>query len=239
MKVRSVFLACLTFLGLSFRNLMFFKNFMPFRNLIKFKGSFKSWLFRQESKQVAQKSLCLVLGLFWGLMLSAVLFVAPGTTPAWAGLNDDRYEGNIFPLYAGNGSLVPPRITLAEARQRQLPALLVFYIDDSADCKKYSSVVSQLDSFYGRAAGFIPISVDAIPPQSQYEPTEPGYYYGGFVPQTVLLDGEGKVVLNQKGAIAFETVDDAFRQVFNLLPRSESVELKRRQVNEVNTELVQ
>ncbi|NBD32643.1 MAG: thioredoxin family protein, partial [Cyanobacteria bacterium] len=27
---------------------------------------------------------------------------------AIAGLDDDRYDGNIFALYAGNGSLVPP-----------------------------------------------------------------------------------------------------------------------------------
>ncbi|NET54244.1 MAG: thioredoxin family protein, partial [Merismopedia sp. SIO2A8] len=36
-----------------------------------------------------------------------------GTPPALAGLDDDRFDGNIFALYGGNGSLVPPRITLA------------------------------------------------------------------------------------------------------------------------------
>ncbi|HEY9643419.1 MAG TPA: thylakoid membrane photosystem I accumulation factor [Coleofasciculaceae cyanobacterium] len=179
----------------------------------------------------SRASVGLVLGL-----VGCVLLWAP---PAWASLTDDRYDGNIFPLYAGNGSLVPPRVTLVESLQLQSPTLLVFYVDDSVDCKLYSSVVSQLDSFYGRAANFVPINVDAIPLKSSYEPTDPGYYYQGFVPQTVLLDQSGKVVFNEKGAIPFEKVDDAFRQVFDLLPRSESVELKRRQVNEVNTELTQ
>lgn len=185
---------------------------------------------RQSGKApYGRKALGLALGLACWLLAAPVAF---------ASLTDDRFDGNIFPLYAGNGSLVPPRITLAESLQRQIPTLIVFYIDDSADCKRYSAVVTQLDALYGRAASFVPIGVDSIPSQSKYDLTEPGYYYKGYVPQTVLLDQSGKVVFDENGAIAFEKVDDAFRTVFNLLPRSESVELKRRQVNEVNTELV-
>jgi hypothetical protein len=159
------------------------------------------------------------------------------SSPAEAVLTDDHFDGNIFPLYAGNGSLVPPRVSLAETLQQHRPALLVFYADDSSDCKTYVSVVSQLDSFYGRAANIIPVIVDAIPPKASYEPTEAGYYYKGYLPQTVVLDSEGKVALDANGVLPFEQVDDVLRQVFNLLPRSESVELKRRPVNEVNTEL--
>lgn len=167
--------------------------------------------------------------------VACVLLVA--ASPALAGLTDDRYDGDIFALYAGNGSLVPPRVTLEQALQRDRPTLLVLYTDDSSDCKAYASVVSQLQAFYGRAANLLAIRVDSIMPKPAYEPTEPGYYYQGVVPQTVLFDRSGKVVLNEKGAIAFERVDDTFREVFNLLPRSESVELKRRPVNEINTEL--
>lgn len=158
--------------------------------------------------------------------------------PAWAGLTDDRFDGNIFPLYAGNGSLVPPKVTLAESFKRDKPTLVVFYVDDSSDCKEFVAVVNQLDSFYGRAADFIAMTVDAIAPQEHYEPTDLGYYYKGLVPQTVLFNQAGEVVLNETGTIPFERIDDKFREVFNLLPRSESVELKRRQVNEINTELV-
>lgn len=186
-------------------------------------------LFHSRRKFLSTLLLSLILG------LSCLLI---GTAPALAGLNDDRYDGNIFPLYAGNGSLVPPRVTLAEGLQQGRATLLVFYIDDSSDCKKYSSVVSQLDAFYGRAADFVPVDVDAIPIKPTYNSVEPGYYYEGVVPQTVLFDQSGKVVLNAKGAVPFEQVDEVFRNVFDLLPRSESVELKRRQINEVNTELV-
>ena len=170
------------------------------------------------------------------VMIVGLLLATPA---AWATLTDDHFDGNIFPLYAGNGSLVPPRVTLVEAFQHDRPTLLVYYVDDSKDCKRYVSVVSQLDAFYGRAANFIPIAADSIPAQASYTPMEPGHYYEGFVPQTVLLDQSGKVVFNEKGAIAYEKVDDVFRKVFDLLPRSESVELKRRQINEVNTELVE
>lgn len=160
-----------------------------------------------------------------------------GTPAALAGLNDDRFDGNIFVLYAGNGSLVPPSLTLAESLKREKPALLVFYVDDSSDCKRYTTVVSQLQAPYGRAASFIPVDIDSLPLKSTYKPTEAGYYYEGLVPQTVLIDQKGKVVLNETGQVAYERVDDAFREVFDLLPRAKSVELKRRTVNEFNTEL--
>lgn len=177
------------------------------------------------------------------VLLSLVAFLSClwiiGTPSALAGLNDDKFDGNIFALYAGNGSLVPPRVTLTESLSRERPSLLVFYLDDSRDCKQYAAVVSQLQAPYGRAANFLPISIDSIPLKSKYEPTEPGYYYQGLVPQTVLLDQKGKVVLNVTGQVPYEQVDDAFRKVFDLLPRSESVELKRRAFNEFNTELVE
>ncbi len=185
----------------------------------------KSW-----RRLVAKCLLILTIG------LGCLLF--GDTQPALAKFDNDTFDGNIFVLYAGNGSLVPPKVTLAQSLKRDKPTLLVFYTDDSSDCKQYATVVSSLQAFYGRATDFIPISVDAIAPKSTYTPDEPGYYYSGFVPQVVLFDQSGKIVLNEKGQVPFERVDDAFRKVFNLLPRSESVELKQRAINEFNTELV-
>jgi hypothetical protein len=171
-------------------------------------------------------------------IFSISIVILMGTPNALANLNDDHYDGNIFPLYAGNGYLVPPKVTLAQSLKSKIPTVLVLYTDDSRDCKTFAPVVSQIDAYYGRAADIIAISVDSIPPKDHYEPTEPGYYYKGFVPQTVVFDESGKVLLNEVGNIAYEKVDDTLRDVFNLLPRSESVELKRRLVNEINTELV-
>lgn len=174
-----------------------------------------------------------------GLVLLVASFVLFTNSPALAGINDDRYDGNIFVIYAGNGSLVPPKFSLSKTLQRKQPALLVFYVEDNSDCKQYAQIVSQLQAYYGRAASIIPVNVDAIPVKSSYQPSEPGYYYKGVVPQVVILDQDGKVVFDGKGQVEYERVDDVLRDVFDLLPRSESVELKRRSYNEFNSELTQ
>ncbi len=175
----------------------------------------------------------------WVIGFVAVVLISTiAAAPAWAGLTDDRFDGDIFALYAGNGSLVPPKSTLADSMRQKKPVLLVFYTDDSSDCKQYSLVVSQTQAFYGRVINILAIRVDSLPVKDRFEPTEAGYYYKGFVPQTLIFDQAGKVVLNETGAIEYEKIDDEFRKIFDLLPRSESATLKRRVVNEINTELV-
>jgi len=172
-----------------------------------------------------------------GIAICTVLLF--NTSPAWAGFDDDHFDGNIFALYGGNGSLVPPVVKLSDSLSQKRPALLVFFLDDSRDCKQFASTVSELQRYYGRAADFMPINVDTLLPDKKYTPEDPGYYYKGYVPQTVIIDQSGKVALDVNGLVPFETVDDEFREVFNLLPRSESVELRRRAFNEFNTELVE
>lgn len=174
-------------------------------------------------------------GLLIACVLLAIGLIAPAAS---ASLLDDRFDGNIFALYAGNGSLVPPQLTLAQSFKGERPTILTFYIEDSQDCKQFSAIISQLQAYYGRAADIIPINVDAIPVQSSYSIDEPGYYYSGKVPQTLIFDASGKKVLDVVGRATFEQFDDQLREVFNLLPRSESVELRRRPFNEVNAELV-
>ena len=171
------------------------------------------------------------------LLVLGCLFVL-GMPSALAGINDDRYDGNVFVLYGGNASLVPAKITLEKSLQQSDRAtLLVLYLDDCSDCKQYAPVVSRLQAFYGRATYIIPVNVDTIPPKSSFAPTEPGYYYKGVVPQVVLFDRAGKIVLNKQGQVPYEQVDDILREVFDLLPRSESQELKRRSFNEFSSEL--
>ncbi len=170
------------------------------------------------------------------LLLLAFLFIT-STQPAFAGIKDDVYDGNIFVVYAGNGSLVPPKETLSQALAEHKAIFLAFYVDDSSDCKKYAISISQVQEFYGRAAEIIPINVDTIPLKQNYDPTEPGYYYSGAVPQVVVFNKSGQVVLNKKGQVPYEEIDDKFREIFDLLPRTESVQLKRRAFNEFSSEL--
>lgn len=170
------------------------------------------------------------------LVLLACLLII-NIQPAFAGIKDDNYDGNIFVVYAGNGSLVPPRQTLAQSLAEHKPAFLAFYVDDSQDCKEYAITISRVQEFYGKAAEIIPLSVDTISSQKTDDPTNPRYYYSGVVPQVVVFDQSGKVVLNKQGQVPFEEIDDRFREVFDLLPRSESVQLKRRSFNEFSSEL--
>lgn len=170
------------------------------------------------------------------LLLLICLFII-GIQPAIAGINDDLYDGNIFVVYSGNGSLVPPKESLKQSLQEHRPTFLLFYVDDSSDCKQYAITISQVQAIYGRATEIIPVNVDTIPFQESYDITEPGHYYSGRVPQVVIFDQSGKLVLNQQGQVPFEEIDDKFREVFNLLPRSESLELKRRSFNEFSSEL--
>jgi hypothetical protein len=169
------------------------------------------------------------------MCLMAIAFCWSPATPAQAAINDDRFDGNIFVLYAGNGSLVPPRFSLADSLRTKKPAVLVFYLDDSKDCKQFAGVVSQLQADYGRAASLIPISVDSLIGQ-QYPKTEPGYYYRGKVPQTVVLDGTGQVVFNEVGNTSFDKIDVALRQVFNR-PARTGKQLEQRSFNEFNSEM--
>lgn len=172
------------------------------------------------------------------VFLSCLCLWVSNPLNSMAEINDDRYDGNIFVVYAGNGSLVPPRLTLKQSFERELPAVLVYYLDDNSDSKEFAFIVSRFQEFYGRAASIIPINVDTIPMKESYQPDEVGYYYEGVIPQTVILDENKKEVYNGKGIVEFEKVDDVLRDLFELLPRSESVRLKRKTFNQFNSELV-
>lgn len=188
------------------------------------------------------KLLFLQKKLNWRRLVSQALIVLVclliyNTQPAIAGIKDDNYDGNIFVVYAGNGSLVPPRETLEKALEEHKPVFLAFYLDDSKDSKEYAISISRVQEFYGKVAEIIALNVDTIPAKESYEPTEPGYYYDGGVPQVVVFNQSGQVVLNQKGQVPFEAIDDRFRQMLNLSPRTETAQLKRRAFNEFSSEL--
>ena len=59
------------------------------------------------------------------LLLMVGLGLGLGTGQAQASLTSNSYDGNIYALYAGNGSLVPPRSSLAQAMADQRPAVVI------------------------------------------------------------------------------------------------------------------
>ena len=189
-------------------------------------------LSRTRFKRWLSQGLTIVL-LSISLGLLSLNLAVPG---AMAALEDDRYDGDIFALYAGNGALIPPRSTLKNSLKAGKPTVVVYYLDDSSDCKTYSLTVSRIQEFYGRAMDISAVRVDALPLKETYEPTEEGYYYKGYVPQTVIFDATGKVRLDEIGNTPYEKIDDTLRKIFDLVPREDSGPLKRRRINEVTTE---
>jgi hypothetical protein len=164
--------------------------------------------------------------LILGILL--LCFGLGGMSPAYAGIDDDRYDGSIFTLYASNGALVPPKVDLATSLQKHRPALLMFYVDDSRECKQNALILSQLQAFYRNTVSIIPISVDSLPSDVTYTTEQAPYYYNGsFVPQFILFDQTGKVELNTIGEIPYEPIDDALRSLFDLPDRPEDFVLER------------
>lgn len=151
-----------------------------------------------------------------------------GTAPTMAGVSDDQFDGNIFVLYASNGSLVPPKTNLSESLQKHRPSVLMFYTDDSAECKDNALVISQLQAFYRQNVSFIPISVDTLSTGKSYTPQEAPYYYNGtLVPQFLVVNPDGDVVLDTIGQTPYELIDDALRDIYELPPRPESFSIAR------------
>ena len=81
-----------------------------------------------------------LLKTFLSICLTLIFFVSS----AYAARDTDSYDGNIFPIYAGNGSLVPPASTLEEALENNRTSVIIFYLDDSATSKAFAPVVSGL-----------------------------------------------------------------------------------------------
>ena len=76
-------------------------------------------------------------------ILIALIFLSP--YKANASRDSDSYDGNIFPIYAGNGAIVPPQSTLQDSLKNKRVAVLFFYLDDSSDSKAMAPIISGLD----------------------------------------------------------------------------------------------
>lgn len=143
-------------------------------------------------------------------------------SPVFAGVGDDRFDGNIFVLYGGNGSLVPPKVTLEQSLQElNRPALLLFYVDDSSDCKRVTPLMNQVQLYYGKLVSLIPVNVDSLQGDNQL-----GKYYGGFVPQWVLVNTGNESVYTYEGLPNPADLDQALRSVVGIETPSPMAQLK-------------
>jgi hypothetical protein len=171
----------------------------------------------------------------WALVLTLLLVgLLAWPVGAWASLDNDRYDGNIFALYAGNGSLVPPRLTLADALADHRVTLLVYYLDDSAVSKRFAGVVSELQRVWGNSIELIPLVTDPLQGRVDAGPSDPLHYWRGVIPQVVVLGPEGQVVLDAPGQVEIDIIHAALSKATGLpLPPSSS-ERRMTSFNELN-----
>tara|TARA_Y100001970_G_scaffold50655_2_gene64094 strand:- start:2675 stop:3283 length:609 start_codon:yes stop_codon:yes gene_type:complete len=127
--------------------------------------------------------------------------------PVSASRSSDSYDGNIFPIYAGNGSIVPPQTTLRESIKNKRIAILFFYLDDNANSKSLAPSISGLDLIWRNTIDIIALTTDELQNRLQEDPKEESFYWNGFIPQTVILDGEGNVKYNKNGKIDIDEIN--------------------------------
>ncbi len=184
--------------------------------------------------------ICLVTA----IALTANLFFSPifglvDTPAAHATLKDDHYDGNIFALYGGNGSIVPARVTIDQSWKLNRPVILVYFIDDSADCKLYTPIFNDVQAFYGKTVSIIPVPVDSLDlAKASPAPEDPESYYRGYVPQTVILSTSGEIAFDQEGQSTFAQIDQVLKQKLGVKPavspRLKQRDLNLKQFNEIN-----
>jgi len=171
------------------------------------------------------------------LLATALLGLMP-TAAAQASLTSNSYDGNIYALYAGNGSLVPPRSSLAQALADRRPAVLVFYLDDDAASKQFSAVVSELQRLWNSHIELIPLVTDPLQNRTDSGPGDPGSYWHGQVPQVVVFDPQGKVIFDEQGAVSVDEINAAVSLATGIPLPDGGTRSAMESFNEVNSEVV-
>ena len=170
------------------------------------------------------------LRIFSSLIIVFILSV----NPVYSARDTDSYDGNIYPIYAGNGSLVPPPSTLSESLKNERVSVLVFYLDDSSTSKQFAPVVSGIKLLWSSSVDLIPLSIDELDNDDKKTFKDPGYYWHGKIPQTVILDGNGNVLLDQEGQVSFDDINNAITKGTGL--QKPDFNLTVKSFNEYNSE---
>ena len=170
-------------------------------------------------------------------VLCCVVVLLLLVSPAQAVLNDDNYDGNIYALYAGNGSLVPPANTLEDTLADQRTAVIVYYLDDSAVSKRFAPVVSELQRLWGRGIDLLPLTIDPLQGRQPTGAADPASYWRGQIPQVGVIDPNGEVVFDQEGQVSLGSINDAISRATGL-PAPELPAINQEgSFNEVNIEV--
>ncbi len=171
---------------------------------------------------------------FVSFIFSLCIAIALFVDPVFAARDTDSYDGNIFPIYAGNGSLVPPQSTLSESLNQNRATVIVYYLDDSATSKAFAPVVSGLKLLWGTSIDILPLTTDELQGKKSNDPREPSYYWHGHIPQIVVIDGKGNVKLDEEGQVPLDKLNKAISIASGLDEPSFTITIKS--FNEYNSE---
>jgi hypothetical protein len=169
-------------------------------------------------------------------LMVGLLGLAPAR--AQASLTNNNYDGNIYALYAGNGSLVPPRSSLEQALAEQRPAVVIYYLDDDTASKQFAPVVSELQRLWGNTIELIPLVTDPLQNRPERGPSDPAHYWHGRIPQVVVFSPEGRVLLDQEGQVPLDAINDAVSQATGITIPEEFRRSTTVSINELNAEVV-
>ena len=136
-----------------------------------------------------------------------VLLIIFSSYAANASRDTNSYDGNIFPIYAGNGAIVPPQTTLQESLKNERISILFFYLDDSSDSKAMAPVISGLDLIWRDNIDIIALTTDELQNKPSSEPTQPNYYWNGLIPQIIILDNHGEERFNMNGMVSIDDLN--------------------------------
>lgn len=191
----------------------------------------------RPSSQVHRRPLAPLLTRLALALLLVLALVAP--PPARAALDNDTYDGNIYALYAGNGSLVPPRTSLAESLAQGRTSVVVYYLDDDASSKRFAPVVSELQRLWGNRIELIPLVTDPLQNRPDGGTSDPAHYWRGTTPQVVVLAGDGRVLLDAEGQVDLDAINGAVSEATGIeLPEAFRGSGSTVSFNELNAEVV-
>lgn len=193
-------------------------------------GAIKGVVSRLYLQVARLPGMLMALLLIWGLGLPA--------EPVQAALTTNSYDGNIYALYAGNGSLVPPRNSLAQTLAAHRPAVLIFYLDDDSASKRFAPVVSELQRLWGNNIELIPLVSDPLQNRPDGGSDDPAHYWKGLVPQVVVLGKAGEVLLDASGQVPLEKINEAISGATGISLPEGSLKSSTLSFNELNSEVV-
>ncbi len=168
------------------------------------------------------------------VIFSLILIFGLHVAPVFPARDTDSYDGNIFPIYAGNGSLVPPKSNLSDSLKKKRTSVIIFYLDDSSTSKAFAPVVSGLKLLWNTSIDLIPLTIDEFQGKQSNDPKDESYYWRGRIPQIVVIDKEGHVVLDKEGQTSISEINEAISKATGL-PKPE-FEITIKTFNDYNSE---